>query len=73
MSRPSMKEMNKALFFASQHLYEAGRELAMVNEFRPTGMQLLQMSLDLINIVKPEIQKVDDKTMKNILDEILKD
>ena len=72
-ARVTMKEMNKAIFLASEHLYEAGRELAMIEQFRPTGLQLLNMSRELVSIAKPQLQKVDNAKMKSILGEILKD
>ena len=72
-SRITMKEMNQAIFFASEHLYEAGRELATIESFRPTGLQLLTMSRDLLSIAKPDVKKVEDDKMKSILGEILKD
>lgn len=67
----SIKQMNKALYKASEHLVEAGRYLSNVEEFRPEAIKLLQMADMFASIIKPEPQKVSEDRMRSILDEIM--
>jgi hypothetical protein len=67
----SIKQLNKALYKASEHLLEAGRYLSNVEEFRPEAVQLLKLADSLASIIKPEPQKVSEDRMRSILDEIM--
>jgi hypothetical protein len=68
---PSIKEMNHALFRSAYHLNEAAKHLSNVNEFQDESNKLFNMAYEMISIVKPEEEKVSEKKMLSILDEII--
>lgn len=68
----SIKQMNKALFLASNHLLEAGKYLSNVEEFREDAERLLQMADEMAGIIQPEPEKVKKEKMESILSEIMK-
>jgi len=68
---PSIKEMNHALFRSAYHLNEAAKHLSNVNEFQDESNKLFNMAYEIISIVKPEEEKVSEKKMLSILDEII--
>lgn len=61
--------MNKSLYHASQHLYEAG--MHMKGTFDEASIKFFQMSLRLADTIIPEEEKVDEDRMKEILGEIM--
>lgn len=67
----TIKQMNNALFNASQHLLEASKYLSNVEEFRDEAHKLLMMATGLSEIIQPEEEKISDDKMKSILDEII--
>jgi hypothetical protein len=67
----SIKKMNNALYHASNHLLEASKFLTDIEEFREEGCKLLQMSLEMVNIIRIEPEKVSEEKMLSILDEIM--
>jgi hypothetical protein len=73
MTTTSISKMNKALYNASFHLMEASKYLSNVEEFREESLKLLSMSLEMVNIIKPEQEKVSKDKMLSILDEIMGD
>jgi hypothetical protein len=67
----SIKKMNKALFYASNHLLEASKHLSNVQEFQDESDKLLHMAAEMALIIQPEEEKVSDDRMMSILDEIM--
>jgi len=68
----SIKQMNKALFAASNHLLEAAKYLSNVEEFREDSVRLLEMADEMASIIQPEPEKVKKDKMESILSEIMK-
>jgi hypothetical protein len=68
----SIKKMNKALYNASYHLLEAGKHLSNVSEFADEANKLFRMAEGLVEIIKPEPEKVTKEKMDDILSEIMK-
>lgn len=68
----SIKQMNKALFKSSAHLFEAARYLSNVEEFREEAIMILEMADEMSSIIKPEKEKVTKEKMSDILSEITK-
>ena len=66
-----LRKMNTALYNASLHLFEAGKQLAEVEEFGPDAMRLFKMADDMLNIIQPEEEKVTEEQMLSILGEIM--
>lgn len=66
-----IRDMNRALFNASKHLFEAGKYMTNVEEFAPHAAILFKMADDLAAIIQPEELKVSEERMKGILDEIM--
>jgi hypothetical protein len=67
----SIKKMNKALYSTSFHLFEAGKYLSNIEEFRPEATRILEMAAEMAEIIKPEPEKVTEDKMMSILTEIL--
>jgi hypothetical protein len=62
------RKMDRNLFNAAFHLREAGKHLVDVdNAF---GLQVLNMSLRVLNIIEAPKAKVEPEKMSSILDEI---
>jgi len=70
MANP-IRQMNKALYGAAFHLNEAGKYLTSVEDFRPDAVRLFDMAEEMLDIIKPEEQKVTEEKMNSILDEIM--
>jgi len=68
----SIKKMNKALYSASYHLLEAGKHMSNVSEFADEANKLFRMAEGLVEIIKPEPEKVTKEKMNDILSEIMK-
>jgi hypothetical protein len=63
------REMNRALYLASNHIYEAG--LAMKGTFDPAAFRLFMMADRLASFIQPEEEKVSEERMNDILSEIM--
>ena len=66
----SIAEMNIALYKASIHLLEAGKYLSNIQEFMPEAGRLFKMSQEMAAIIQPEVSKVTEEQMSDILNEI---
>lgn len=66
----SITEMNMALYNASLHILEAGKHLSNIQEFMPEAGRLFKMSQEMAAIIQPEVSKVTNEQMSDILDEI---
>lgn len=67
----NIRQINRALYNASLHLFEAGRFLGDLPEFQDEALVILTMAHNMVNIIVPEEQKVSEESMKNILSEII--
>lgn len=67
----TIKKLNNSLYNASIHLFEAGKYLSNIEEFRPESRKLFEMADELAAVIKPEVEKVTEDKMLSILDEIL--
>jgi len=70
MANP-IRKMNQALYGAAFHLNEAGKYLTNFEGFRPDAVRLFDMAEEMLDIIKPEEQKVTEEKMNSILDEIM--
>lgn len=66
-----LRTMNGSLFYAANHLIEAGKYMSNVEEFRPYAVKLVEAADVLASLIKPEPEKVSDEKMKSVLDEIM--
>lgn len=67
----NIRQINRALYNASLHLFEASRFLGDLPEFQDEALVILTMAHNMVNIIVPEEQKVSEESMKNILSEII--
>jgi hypothetical protein len=69
----TIKKLNKSLYNASFHMFEAAKYLSNIEEFRPEAARIFAMADELASIIEPEVEKVTEDKMLSILDEILGD
>ncbi len=67
----NIRQINRALYNASLHLFEASRFLGDLPEFQDEALVILTMAHNMANIIVPEEQKVSEESMKKILSEII--
>lgn len=67
----NIRQINRALYNASLHLFEASRFLGDLPEFQDEALVVLTMAHNMVNIIVPEEQKVSEESMKTILSEII--
>lgn len=67
----NLRQMNRALYNASLHLFEASRFLGDMPEFEDEALVILAMAHNMVNIIQPEEQKVSEDKMQSILGEII--
>ena len=71
MSNETMRKMNRALYAASFHLFEASKHLSNVEAFRPAAHELAEKSLFLSSIIQTDtMDKLTDDQVNSVLDEI---
>ena len=67
----NIRQINRALYNASLHLFEASRYLGDMPEFEDEALIVLTMAHNMLHIIQPEEQKVSEEKMLGILGEII--
>ena len=68
----NIRQLNRSLYNASLHLFEASRFLGDLPEFQDEALIILTMAHNMVHIIQPEDQKVSADDMQSILGEIIK-
>ncbi|MFG1500144.1 hypothetical protein ABMA70_08020 [Halobacteriovorax sp. XZX-3] len=65
----NLKALNRSMFLAAEHLFEAGKHLMPISP--EYGERLMLEADEILSMIKPEVEKVSDEKLDGILDEIL--